>query len=385
MIQNGHFAPYTIKTAEEALADFNVTKAGLSIHEAAKRINLFGQNELSAKQLHWYNILLRQFQSPFLYLLIGAALLSFILGEKIDGFMILLFVSINAFLGFYQEYRSEKTLQLLKQYVVAKAKIYRDGKEEVIKSSEIVPGDIIILQPGDIIPADIRFFQTENIIVDESILTGESVAVSKTHEKLAHEAKEIYKASNIGFSGTTISSGKGLGVVIGTGKNTAMGTITALTVETGHESSFEKGIGRLSNFILKLIIFTLIFIVIINILLKGSGVHIPTLIIFAIALAISVIPEALPVVTTFSFSRGALRLARKKVVVKRLSAIEDLGSIEVLCTDKTGTITENKLTVSSCYPTKNGTVLYASLATSLVSKGTNPTDSFDIALLNALS
>lgn len=384
MTNSIHFSTYTTKNTEDILAEFRVTKSGLTSHEAEKRLALFGLNELSGKQTHWYDILLRQFRSPFLYLLIGASLLSFFLGEMIDGLMILLFVGINAVLGFYQEYHSEKTLQLLKQYVVLKTKVFREGKEEEIKSSELIPGDIIILHPGTIIPADIRFLKSENIVVDESLLTGESVAVTKTHEKLTAHTSEIYKAQNIGFSGTTIVSGEGLGIVISTGRNTAIGGIAKLTVETRHESSFEKGIGRLSNFILKLIIVTLIFMVVINILLKGSHANIPTLIIFAIALAISVIPEALPVVTTFSFSRGALRLAKNKVVVKRLSAIEDLGSIEVLCTDKTGTITENKLSVSSFYPERS-TVLMASLATSLILKGAKPTDSFDIALLDSLT
>lgn len=385
MKQPTAFSSFTTKSVDEVISSLNTATTGLSQREAQSRAQSHGTNELSARQTHWYDILIRQFESPFLYMLFGAAMLSFFLGEKIDALMILLFVGINAVLGFYQEYRSEKTLRLLKQYVVAKTKAFRDGREEAIRSADLVPGDIITLKPGDIIPADIRFIKTENMVVDESLLSGESVAVGKTADKIAAETTQIYKAKNIGFSGTTVLSGEGIGAVIGTGKNTAIGGIASLAVETKHESSFEKGISRLSNFILKLIVATLLLLVLLNIALKGSGTDIGTLIIFAIALAISVIPEGLPVVTTFSFSKGALRLAKNKVVVKRLSAIEDLGSIEVLCTDKTGTITENKLSVSSVYPEKGESVLYAALATSLLSKGAKHTDSFDIAVMNALT
>lgn len=385
MTKKSDFSIYTKTDIPTILTQLNTDQSGLSQQEAIQRIIVYGKNELRANQTQWYDILLRQFKSPFLYLLIGAAALSFLLRQFIDGSMILLFVGINALLGFYQEFRSEKTLQLLKKYVVANTKVYRDGQEQTVQSSQLVPGDIVIVKPGDIIPADIRFIKTKSLIVDESLLTGESVAVTKTHESLSAETSQIYKAQNIGFSGTTIVSGDGLGVVLNTGKNTTIGKITALTVETKHESNFEKGISKLSAFILKLIASTLILIVVINILLKGSSVNIPTLIIFAIALAISVIPEALPVVTTFSFSRGALRLAKHNVVVKRLSAIEDLGSIEILCTDKTGTITENKLTVSSFFPEKDGTVLMGALASSITPKGKKPTDSFDIALTESLS
>lgn len=377
-----YFSAFTTKSSDKILQELNSSEGGLSTAEVTKRQQTSGSNELVGHSTHWYDVLLRQFTSPFLYLLIGASLTSFLLGQLLDGSMILLFVGINALFGFYQEYRSEKTPKLLKQYVVAKTKVYRDGKEAVVESASLVPGDIVLLQPGDIVPADIRLVRAESLLVDESILTGESVAINKIAESLPAETHEIYQALNCCFSGTAIVSGEGKGVVIMTGKNTVMGTITTLTVETHHKSSFEKSLGQLSNFILKLISITLVAIVVINILLKGADAHLPTLLIFAIALAISVIPEALPVVTTFSFSQGALRLAKNKVIVKRLSAIEDLGSIEILCTDKTGTITENKLSIHAYYPSKNGTLLAAGLA---VNPENNLSDSFDRATFDALS
>ncbi len=380
-----NFSTYTTKTTDDVFAEFHTSISGLKPSQVSQKQAQYGSNTLSGKQIHWYDVLLRQFKSPFLFLLVAASLLSFLLREVLDGLMILLFVGINTILGFLQEYRSEKTLKLLQQYVAPQTRVYRDGKEETIESSTLVPGDVVILQPGDIIPADIRFFKTEQITIDESILTGESVSVIKTSDPASAEEKEIYKANNIGFSGTTVVGGEGFGVVINTGKNTAIGAIATLTTETKHTSVFEKGIGNLSSFILKLILITLIALLIINILIKGPHADIINLIIFAIALAISVVPEALPVVTTFSLSSGALHLAKNKVVVKRLSAIEDLGSIEVLCTDKTGTITENKLSVSESFPKNSDAVLYGSLATSLISDKTSSIDSFDKALLQALS
>ncbi len=379
------FADFTAKTAEQSLAALDTTEQGLSHQEALIRQQKFGPNKLSQRDLYWWEILLRQFKSPFLYLLIGASILALFLGEKLDGLMILLFVGINAVLGFYQEYKSEKTLLLLKQYVTAKSKVYRDKKEQRIPSDQLVPGDIIAVKPGDIVACDIRLIDSENLLVDESILTGESVAVQKTAEALKESVHDTYKATNILFSGATIVMGEGRGVVIGIGKDTALGNISTLTAETTHESLFEKGIAKFSKFILQLVVVTLIFIVLINIAIKGHDANIPTLLIFVIALAVSVIPEALPIVITFSLSRGALHLAKQKVVVKRLSAIEDLGSIRVLCTDKTGTITENRLTVDNTYPKMSKAILYARLAATTLENEADSRDAFDRAIDEAFT
>ncbi|MDP3998151.1 MAG: HAD-IC family P-type ATPase [bacterium] len=378
------FSQYTAKTGEEILKELGTEELGLSSQEVIRRQKEFGFNEVSGNEVYWWKVLIRQFKSAFLYLLLVAAILSFLLGQAMDGWMILLFVGLNTFLSFYQEYRSESTLKMLKQYVISKAKVYRGGKETIISSQELVPGDILALELGDIVPADVRFLKAQNLMIDESSLTGESAPAKKMAENLSREVKEIYQAENIGFSGTIVTDGEGMGVVLGTGQNTAIGEIASLVAGDKRTSSFEKGIGQFSQFILRLIIITLVFVVLANIVLKGTAVNIPTLFIFAIALAVSVIPEALPVVMTFSLSRGALHLAKNKVVVKRLSAVEDLGSIEILCTDKTGTITENKLTVDEIYENHKLTLFYACLAnSSFFQKEAN--NSFDAALWQALS
>lgn len=383
-----NFSKYTTKTQDEIFEELNVSEKGLTASDAAQRLERYGLNVVEAASTHWWEILLRQFKSPFIFLLIAAALLTFFLRESIDGVMIILFVTINAALGFYQEYRSEQTLELLKQYTVPQIKVRRDGKEVIIKSQELVPGDIVLVEPGSIVPADVRFIKTYNLLIDESILTGESVPVKKYENLLPQQETEIYKAQNIGFSGTSIVGGKGVGVIFASGKNTSIGEITRLTVETKHESSFEKGIAQFSTFILRLVLITLLLLFIINLYIKGLSADVVSLAIFSIALAVSVIPEALPVVTTFSLSRGALRLAKHKVVVKRLSAIEDLGSIEVLCSDKTGTLTENKLRVDEVYSheeNEKDTLLYANLASGAVEgKKDQFIEPFDVALWDNL-
>lgn len=370
---------YTIKNTDEIIKEYGAEpNKGLASAGVKQRLEKYGFNEITIKAVHWWQILLRQFKSPFIYLLVGAAILAFALREIIDAIMILLFLFINAALGFYQEFRSEHTLRLLKKYTASYVKVMRNGEEIACATEEIVPGDIIVLETGDKIPADVRFIDVYNTTVDESILTGESAPVNKTSDILTDIAKDYYQALNLGFSGTTVVSGKAKAIALATGKSAVLGRITRLEVETRRVSSFEKGIARFSSFILKLVLATLALVFLAHIFFK-EGVDFITLTIFSIALAVSVIPEALPVVTTFSLSRGALRLAKKKVVVKRLSAIEDLGGIEILCTDKTGTLTENSLTVAEIYPDSSpDTLIYANLSASSLEK--NKLEPFDIAL-----
>lgn len=364
---------YDLSWMEEISSLPKTSVNGLTETEALLRLEKFGKNELKNREIHWYDIFFRQFSSPFIFLLIFASILAIFLGEAIDGMMILIFVLLNALLGFYQEFHSEQSLKILRRYISPKSRVVREGIEKQIDSSNIVTGDIVLLNPGDKIPADVQFIGTNDLVIDESILTGESAPVKKAGLD-----------QNLGFSGTTVVSGKGTGVVIRVGGQTSLGKISHLTIETKHVSSFEKGISQFSSFILRLIIVTLIFVFIANILIKGPQTDIVRLIIFSIALAVSVIPEALPVVTTFSLSHGALKLAKNKVIVKRLAAIEDLGSVEILCSDKTGTLTENKLSIKGIYPNKEQVLLYAALASSHPKENGNKIDAFDAAIWEKL-
>lgn len=366
-----HFAAYTTKSIDEVLAALQTSQDGLTEDQVATRLKKCGANQLQARRISAWQIFVRQLRSPFVYLLLGASLLALLLDQKIDGLMILVFVAINTTLGFYQEYRSEQTLKLLKKYLVSHYQVKRHGQNQSVATADLVPGDILQLEPGDILPADLRFIETTNLIIDESILTGESAPVIKSAEALKKPAKRIGQAQNIGFAGTTVVGGRALAVVLATGQQTNYGQIAKLTAETVKTSSFEKQISRFSKFTLILVSLTLILVVIASVILKESP-SLGELAVFAIALAVSVIPEALPVVITFSLSLGALRLAKKQVVVKRLSAIEDLGGIEVLCSDKTGTLTQNKLKLDEIYAkNKLKTLLYASLASSNTGDGRN--------------
>lgn len=334
---------------EDVIIEMHSRRSGLSQTEVKERISEYGPNRLDQEVSPWPSMLKRRFRSSFLYLLLAAAALSFFLGERLEALLIFIFILINVGLESYQEYHSEQSLRLLRKYLVSHVRVRRSGETLLIESQDVVPGDIVLVEAGDRLAADVRFFLTRSLVIDESIITGESVPVAKTHDPLRFPKLDMSEAANIGFTGTVVTSGRGEGVVIATGKATSLGDIANLTEEPRHETSFEKGINHFSRFILRLVSGTLFFIFVANIFLRCGEANIAELLIFSLALAVSVIPEALPVITTVTLSRGSLRLAQKKVVVKRLSAIEDLGSISVLCTDKTGTLTENALAVSEVH------------------------------------
>ena len=361
---------------------------GLSQQQALKLLAENGPNDLKKNEVKWWQILLRQFKSSFVYLLIIAAILALILGEKVDAILIASFIFINSILGFIQEYRSESTIKSLKKFTQGKARVRRGGIEKTIVNTELVLGDIVVLETGDIVPADIRLLKINNFLVDESILTGESIQVLKTEQKLDKPVSQPYQAQNIIFKGTSVLSGKAEGIVVSTGKETEIGKISKLITETKKESAFQQNINRISKFIIWLVVATLFIIIIINyFIIRNNTRSFVELIIFAIALTVGVIPEALPVVTTFCLSSSARKLANQSVVVKRLTSIEDLGSIQVLCTDKTGTITQNKLTVSEVFTVNENTdpVFIGSLAISnIFEKESLSNNAFDLALLAKL-
>lgn len=380
------FSEYTIKSNETLCEEFNTDiEKGLSAQKANIRKNRHGPNTLRADESTWFDVLLRQFKSAFIYLLVAASVISFILNNRFDSLMIILFVLINTGLGFYQEFKSQKALSYLKNLVDRQVRVIRSGQTKYISSTDLVPGDVVLLEVGDIVPADIRLVMEDNFYVDESSLTGESVTVKKYSNPLKEKETQIYKANNIAFMGTTVSEGNSKGIVIFTGKDTEIGKITKLTVETSDTSGFEKHINKFSKFILILTSVTLIVVFLAHLFIKGKDVSIPELTLFSIALAVGVIPEALPLVTTFSLTQGALKLAKKKVVAKRLSAIEDLGSVEILCSDKTGTLTENSLSVSEIFSNdEESTLLYSALAGDLFGNKKTANNSFDLAIFKKI-
>ena len=377
---------YTTEGKEDVYSKLKTREGGLTNAEAAKRLSETGPNSLSAHGVSWVSILARQLKSAFIYILIAAAILALALGQQSDGIIILIFVLINTLVSFLQEYHSAKSLTLLKKFITARAGVIRGGEESTVDAATLVLGDVIVVETGDIMPADVRFIEASGLSINESVLSGESAPAAKSADALKAEAREISEAQNCGYSGTTVTGGRGVGVVIATGKGTEIGSIATLTVETDHLSAFEASINMFSKFILKMVSVILVILLAVNLLIKGTS-NIVELLLFALALALSVIPEALPVVTTLSLSKGALQLAKNHVVVKRLSAIEDLGSIEILCTDKTGTLTENKLAVSSIHADAplECLTLAALAAGEEIHKGKDPDDSFDDAIAHKLT
>jgi len=380
------FSSATVASRETLFSAWESSTDGLNAAQIQKRREHYGVNEISGKEVRGWEVWLRQFRSPLVTLLLIALVATFALGDRLTSGLILVFVLLNTTLAFSQEFHAERALQLLKHYVKTKAMVKRNGDVVSIGREEIVPGDLLILQAGDIIAADVRLVEVTDFAVDESILTGESGPVRKTNAPLKKAPKQISDADNIGFSGTAAISGKGVGLVIATGRDTEFGKIAKFTIQTRHMSSFEKNVSRMSNLLLRILLGGLAAVVLLHLLFSRGRYPVIELFLFAVALAITIVPEALPVITTISLARGALKLAKNKVVVKRLSAIEDLGSIDILCTDKTGTLTENVMTVEHVYArNQKGCLLYAGL-TCCRSDGRNKTkNAFDTAIADFLS
>jgi len=331
---------------EELLKNFDtsITK-GLSSAKAKEKLAEEGLNEIARKgQKPAYVILLEQFLNPLVLVLIVASIISFFLGEQTDAIIIIGIVIFNAVMGFVQEFGAEKTVRALSKLISRKAKVLRDSKKVEIDAKYIVRGDIVYLSIGDIIPADIRILHQDEMTIDESSLTGESVPVMKTTNITPTERTLPQYLKNIAFMGTHVMSGDGYGVVINTGEKTYFGKTASYLKSAETISDFEKSISSFSRFLLKIIIVMTIVIFGINAFLQ-HGLFDSFL--FALALAVGITPEALPVIITISLSKGAQNLAKTKVIIKKLSSIEDLGNMDVLCTDKTGTLTEGKLSLEN--------------------------------------
>jgi Mg2+-importing ATPase len=319
------------------------SEKGLSHIQADEKLKKYGKNEIEKRERrHWIEILFSQFTSPLIFILVIASVISYFLGDKIDAIVIIGIVLVNAILGFFQEYKAEKALRELKKYVTLHTKVIRNGEIFSIDSKEIVLGEIVILQRGDIIPADIRLIETKDFTADESILTGESVPVEKTTDIISAKYSLPQDLKNMAFTGTTVSSGSAKGIVTSTGEQTVFSKTAAYLKEEAPIGDFQKGINSFSNMLLKVVLIMTLFIFATNAFL-GKGIL--TSFLFAMALAVGITPEMLPIIMTIALSNGAIRMAKEKVVTKKLASVEDLGNIDVLCCDKTGTLTEGNLSL----------------------------------------
>jgi Mg2+-importing ATPase len=333
-----------VLSGQQALEQLHSSLEGLSSSEAEARRATSGLNVLTKSKNTALNVLGRQLKSSLIYLLAFASVFSFFLGDLSDGIIIAVILLINTSLGFVQEYRSERAVEKLSTFISKKVSAKRDGKIVQLDEALLVPGDIIFLEEGDIVPADCKLLAAENLQANESQLTGESVPVTKAVQAGAGQHTTNGDASLL-FTGSVIEKGEATAVVYAIGDATELGKIASLSTRTRKVTQYEKSLQAFSSLLIRVVLITLVITFLAKLLLTRDLSHLPQFLLFIVALAIAVVPEALPVIATVTLSRGAMQLAKQQVVVKRLSSLEDLGNITLLCTDKTGTLTEGKMSI----------------------------------------
>jgi Mg2+-importing ATPase len=314
---------------------------GLSSAEAKQRLRLHGPNSLVGESRFATLIgFLRFFANPLVLILLAASVISIALGDPVGGSIIIAIVLLSVVVNFYVEFQARHAVEDIRKQVATTAAVLRDGHELELPIAELVPGDIIRLNAGDLAPADARLLDSKDLRVRESALTGESLPVDKAAKDLAAGQHAIADAANSVFLGTAVQTGIGTAVIVRTGKGTAFGEIAQRLAMRPPETEFGRGIRHFGLMITRVIMLLVLFVLLVNIVL-----HRPFLesFLFAIALAVGMTPEMMPMIITITLAQGARRMARKKVLVKQLTAIEDFGSIEILCSDKTGTLTEGEI------------------------------------------
>jgi Ca2+-transporting ATPase len=339
-------ARYTDWDAGKVASHFRVNpKAGLDENEAKERLKKAGPNFLTeGKRPSWAGIFIDQFKDFMVLVLMAATLISGILGEYTDAIAIIAIVLLNAFLGFVQEVKAERSLSALKKLSAPKAKVLRGGQWTRIEATELVPGDIVSVSGGDRIPADVRFLKAETLYVEESALTGESVPVAKTSERLPGGDIPLGDRKNMGYMGTMVVRGTGIGVVVATGMATEMGRIAHLIDTAGEvETPLKRRLEQLGK-VLIAVSLLLTALVVVTGILRGHEVY--KMFLAGVSLAVAAIPEGLPAIVTVALALGVQRMIKRKAIVRKLPSVETLGCATVICSDKTGTLTQNKMTVT---------------------------------------
>jgi Ca2+-transporting ATPase len=333
------------KAAEELASS---PRAGLTPEEAAARLERYGPNSLvRVGSRRTFKILISQFTDFLILVLVGACVVSALLGEFVDAGAILAIVMLNGFLGFIQEYRAEKSLQALREMAAPKTAVVRGGREELVDTREVVPGDLVRLRAGDRVPADLRLVEEYNLEIDEAALTGESLAVEKNAGAVLAEDVSLADRCNMAYTGTVVTYGRGDGLVAATGMNTELGRIAAMVQEVEEEDTpLQRRLARLGKFLVWAVL-ALCGVVFAAGLLRGLPVQ--DMFLTAVSLAVAAIPEGLPAVVTIALALGVQRMVKRHALVRRLSSVETLGSTSVICTDKTGTLTENKMVARRAY------------------------------------
>ncbi len=334
-------------SVEETKEQLDVDLAhGLSSEEARERLERFGSNELEEQDaVSSWRILLRQFQELMVIILIVAAIVSLALGEIIDTVVIMAIVFINAAIGYSQEQRAEQAMAALKKMAIPTVRVRRDGEVQEISSTDLVPGDIVLLEAGNVVPADGRMIEGANLKAQESALTGESEPVEKQIAIPGGENLTLGDRSNMVYMGTSITYGRGAVAIIETGMNTELGHIAGLIQEVSDElTPLQRRLQRLGKTLTLIAVAIIAVVVLTGFFLRGEELE--TLLLTGISLAVAAIPEGLPAVVTITLALGSQRLLKRKALIRKLPAVETLGSVTVICSDKTGTLTENQMTVT---------------------------------------
>ena len=336
------------QSVDKVLRTFATTASGLTAGEAALRLDAYGPNELQAfaRASAWHT-LAAQFKNVLIVILLAATLLSGLLGHALEAGVIAIIVLFAVLLGFIQEYRAERALEALRKMAAPLGHVVRDGVERSIPSREVVPGDLVVLRAGDRVPADCRVTTAVNLGIDEAALTGESAAITKTSTELLSERLAIGDRRNMAYAGTVVTYGRGQAVVVATGMSTEFGRISGLvqTVEAGR-TPLQENLDTLGRTLGKAALAVVAVIVALGL---WRGLPLLDMLIFGIALAVAVVPEALPAVVTISLAIGVRRMVKRNALVRRLPVVETLGSTSVICADKTGTLTKNEMTVRELF------------------------------------
>ncbi|OIO37716.1 MAG: magnesium-translocating P-type ATPase [Candidatus Omnitrophica bacterium CG1_02_49_16] len=320
---------------------FNTSLQGLAQAEVERRLKEFGLNEPAKKKKRTILIqLLSKFLNPLVIVLIIIGAFSMFFGERVEALLVLLMILMSVWLSFIQEYRSGKEAEKLSEMVRATSTLIRNGKKREIKMRHIVPGDLVDLYAGDMIPADLRILSCKDLFINQSSLTGESFPIEKFASPILPKSASFSDMSNVAFMGSSVVSGTAIGLAIKTGARTQFGELSTRLAAMSTQSSFDKGIHRFVWLMIKFMMILVVLIFAINAFMKGNVVE---AFLFSLAVAVGLTPEMLPMIVAINLSKGAVAMSKKKVIVKRLNSIQNLGAMDVLCTDKTGTLTLDKV------------------------------------------
>ena len=339
---------YHLEHLETLYKHLGTRPEGLTAQEAVQKLDQFGPNELKAKRKKTpFMMFLDQFKDFMILVLLAAAIVAGIAGELTDTLIIIAIIIANAIIGFIQEYRAEKAIEALKQMAAPVVNVLRDGRAQSVPSREVVPGDIVLLEAGAIIPADIRLIENARLKVDEAALTGESVPVEKSTDELSDPGLSIGDRVNMAYKGTVVTYGRGSGLVVGTGMETELGKIASMLQDENEvRTPLQK---RLTSFGKNLAVIILVICAVIFTIGLLRGERPLLMLLTAISLAVAAIPEALPAVITISLALGAKKMVKQNALIRKLPAVETLGSVTYICSDKTGTLTYNRMTVEEIY------------------------------------